>query len=611
MKILKTSLILFVLVLFFFAPSIPTALAANIVVDKQTGPAGHGLFHTSNYANDAACIQAALDTAKSGDIITICQGTYTLNKLVSQNNKDLKIVGKGNPTLKILGTDSVYGLIFQGSQITTQKVTASSSKGSSQVTVADGSKVKSGYLIRIHNDNKWCPEKYPDQVEGEGYLVKSVSGNKITLTEPLVRDYKTSDKTEIFVYDPITMQFDGLKIVDNRPSGNRLGLTCKYSKDCIVSNCVFDSAGLSNLNFYTTYNTSIHDNKIYNAVKPGSGYGVAIWSGSSYVKIFNNYIKNCRHCISSNEADYYTLNRELYVYKNTLIGGSLTGAEVVDAHACTLDYHVYNNDIYPQDGHFAVTDSSYYLEFYNNTVHGGENSGGLVIGRGNIKGNTRIIRDNTLEDGDFLYAFGGYGTGGSLTIKNNVQKNGRGGITMWNNYKDSFQNMYIIGNKFSDLSGFGVRYQLYANMDNLIIENNIFENLPQSASFGISLNGAGYTCKNANINGNTYKNVQCKKYSITGIPGIKINDYVPSLKPPVAGFSASPLSGKAPMKVKFTSTSTGSPISWKWNFGDGSDMVFEQNPEHTYSTPGSYMVKHTAINVYGRDTAIKTNYIRV
>lgn len=85
--------------------------------------------------------------------------------------------------------------------------------------------------------------------------------------------------------------------------------------------------------------------------------------------------------------------------------------------------------------------------------------------------------------------------------------------------------------------------------------------------------------------------------------------YGPGL--PVADFSASTTSGNAPLKVKFTSTSTGSPMAWKWNFGDGSALVTEQNPEHTYSKAGSYTVKHTAINAYGRDTETKTNYINV
>ncbi|MDR7665260.1 PKD domain-containing protein [Methanosarcina sp. Z-7115] len=90
-----------------------------------------------------------------------------------------------------------------------------------------------------------------------------------------------------------------------------------------------------------------------------------------------------------------------------------------------------------------------------------------------------------------------------------------------------------------------------------------------------------------------------------------LSESEPTPEPPVANFSATSLSGKAPLKVKFTSTSTGSPTEWKWNFGDGSDLVTEQNPEHTYSTAGVYTVKHTAINAYGRDTEIKTNYITV
>ena len=37
---------------------------------------------------------------------------------------------------------------------------------------------------------------------------------------------------------------------------------------------------------------------------------------------------------------------------------------------------------------------------------------------------------------------------------------------------------------------------------------------------------------------------------------------------PVAAFSASPTSGKAPLNVKFTDKNTGLPEKWKWSFGD-------------------------------------------
>src|SRR5665811_1260103 len=99
MKILKTFLTIFTLTLFYLALSSPAALAANIVIDKQAGPAGPagpGLFHTPNYANDAACIQAALDNSKSGDTITIRGGDYYITKGISQKDKSLNIIGEGN-----------------------------------------------------------------------------------------------------------------------------------------------------------------------------------------------------------------------------------------------------------------------------------------------------------------------------------------------------------------------------------------------------------------------------------------------------------------------------------------------------------------------------------
>ncbi|HWQ50027.1 MAG TPA: PKD domain-containing protein [Methanosarcina sp.] len=48
---------------------------------------------------------------------------------------------------------------------------------------------------------------------------------------------------------------------------------------------------------------------------------------------------------------------------------------------------------------------------------------------------------------------------------------------------------------------------------------------------------------------------------------------------PIAAFSASPTSGKAPLNVLFTDKSTGSPIKWKWSFGDGKTST-DQNPQN-------------------------------
>ncbi len=79
---------------------------------------------------------------------------------------------------------------------------------------------------------------------------------------------------------------------------------------------------------------------------------------------------------------------------------------------------------------------------------------------------------------------------------------------------------------------------------------------------------------------------------------------------PVAAFSATPTSGKAPLIVAFTDKSTGIPASWKWAFGDGASST-EQNPKHEYSQKGKYKVTLTVTNAAGSSTVYKKNYIKV
>ena len=56
---------------------------------------------------------------------------------------------------------------------------------------------------------------------------------------------------------------------------------------------------------------------------------------------------------------------------------------------------------------------------------------------------------------------------------------------------------------------------------------------------------------------------------------------------PTADFSASIVSGPAPLDVSFSDLSTELPTGWTWDFGDtGSSNA--QHPSHQYATPGTY-----------------------
>ena len=81
---------------------------------------------------------------------------------------------------------------------------------------------------------------------------------------------------------------------------------------------------------------------------------------------------------------------------------------------------------------------------------------------------------------------------------------------------------------------------------------------------------------------------------------------------PTAGFSANTTKGEAPLTVKFTDSSSGTPTSWAWDFDNNSTTDSkEQNPEYIYTTPGVYSVKLTVTNAAGTDDEIKTSYITV
>jgi large repetitive protein len=79
---------------------------------------------------------------------------------------------------------------------------------------------------------------------------------------------------------------------------------------------------------------------------------------------------------------------------------------------------------------------------------------------------------------------------------------------------------------------------------------------------------------------------------------------------PTANFTSNVTNGTGPLSVQFTDTSTNSPTSWSWDFGDNETST-EQNPTHTYNNEGTYNVSLTVANEIGNNTITQNNYINV
>ena len=83
---------------------------------------------------------------------------------------------------------------------------------------------------------------------------------------------------------------------------------------------------------------------------------------------------------------------------------------------------------------------------------------------------------------------------------------------------------------------------------------------------------------------------------------------------PTVNFSASSISGCAPMNVNFTDQSipgSGTLNSWQWDFGDGTFST-TQNPSHIYTATGSYNLSLLVTNIHGCvNTITNPNYITI
>jgi len=529
MNVLKIySTVSALLALFLLTSSSPAALESNIVIDDDVQPAVSGLYLTSNYPDDAACIQAALDSAKSGDTITIREGDYYMN-----------IIGEGKVTLYLQTAEGVNnGLYFAGSMITNKPLSANAKNDSSQIVLTDASQVRQNDLIKIWKDVQWCPLDDPGQMTGEVYVVKSVKGNVVTLTETLLRDYSTSNNSKLIVYRPIEMHIKNLYIQDSGATKQHEGIALRYCINSSVENCHVKDSGFAGISFYCSYNVTAYNNDVRNCILPGSGYGIGIWSGTAYADIDSNYLENCRHCVTLNTDRRDTLVRRVYVHHNDCIGATIAGSIVIDAHPIAIDWIVEQNEIKVQPGFYALNDGALISTFSNNNVYGGY---GAVIRRGSVNGGLHVIKDNVIEgtSDSFIYRAWGSGKGETLVITNNSQSRGRYGVYLSSEHPESYKNVIIDGNHFTNILNQGVYQKFLINGVNLKISNNTFENINLE---GIYIDGNSFANEDAKIQNNIFINVYPSspgsEITIKNIPNPSVSGNQ-MLKAPVAAFSAS------------------------------------------------------------------------
>lgn len=82
-----------------------------------------------------------------------------------------------------------------------------------------------------------------------------------------------------------------------------------------------------------------------------------------------------------------------------------------------------------------------------------------------------------------------------------------------------------------------------------------------------------------------------------GVSKVRRIRYFQTNQAPVSIATADPTSGPQPLNVNLSSTGSmdpeGQPITYSWDFGDGSELSTEANPAHVYTQPDQYTVRLT------------------
>lgn len=487
------------------------------------GPTGSGAdYECAGDSGDAAIIQNALNTVSGGSKVYFLAGTYYFGTVsgspaVTVSEKDIDIEGLG----EVVFTGSAYPLItFAGDVVLTdQLMTADSAYDSTlkrdYITVSSGNAAycRAGDIIRCQNSDAWPTDysSYSTLKTGETYLIDSVTSPTLNLASFLIREYTTAKTSKVRIYRPSKINIKNITFKGGDSTAKLGGISLRYCKESSVVDCKFEDCGDYGIGLYTCVDTSVNGCTIRDGSRAGNGYGIAIMDGCADIRIIDNRIEYCRHCITGSTVDLFNEDHGIIISNNTFLTSGITDANIIDSHACVIDYTITGNTFYchtdPSASRVicAFYDCCQHSSFTGNTVYNGI----AVRRRDNINGGVRLISDNRIINGSIFResSSNGASEGDSLTITNNIctdcPTEAPNGISLSNEY---YTNVQISNNTISGSASTAILFKLdTVNTTSAVISGN---NISNSSGHGILIQHPEATSElNIIISGNMMKTV--------------------------------------------------------------------------------------------------------
>jgi len=535
-------------------------------------------FSTGTAEKPYKTIQEAIDAASNGDTIYIFGGLYQEKLLI---NKQLKIVGSIDEVETIIDYrwDYRYVIEITADEVTLEYVTVSDSDNTTTSPI--------GALIFIKSYNN------------------RINNNKI----------KNTDSYGIYVHP---------KSADNLISSNEINNT-KIG--------VYISSSLNN---------DVVNNEITNC----SEYGILVEYSTGTNRLYGNNI-------TSGDAGIYIQNsNNINITNNTIINSKFYSIYL----SISGDSIINNNKIKDStsDGIYLISSNCIVR---NNTFE--NNIRGILV-----YGNNNFIYNNTLKKQTASGIYAQIGTNSNMLYLNKFIKNGKSAQDLgenqwyfeskgnyWSDYNYIDKDLNGIGDGYYEKNGIIDKYPLgYFLKPPNKPDNPIPEDFEDGVGLTITLQvhvvdpdsdkltvyfyrGDDDTLIDSN-SPNPVKNVLndtdvvCRFYlgyntvftwyviADDGLLQNKSNPFIfstrktpPDNDPPIA-VAGGPYFTEVGDLVQFDSSGSYDPDGtiafYRWNFGDGSSEILEENPTHIYENPMEYQVTLTIIDNDGSSTSSKT-----
>jgi len=278
-----------------------TQLAENTkkltwITPEDFGAKGDGI------TNDSQAFRSAFATKKP---IELKDGAkYLINSHIPIYDQDVYLMSKGKATIINNSGETLFNFL-NNPKVTTSITGTVLNSSMYKITLPDASNVKAGDLLQIQSNAPWYYDPRPDgnggysTYKGELHLVKSVSGNVVTLDTYFYDTYAASETLTIYVTEQRRIN---MKNIDFELP------TSQYSVMMYLSKCfhpTFENIHIRNsqragIIIYESYapqaTNCFVDCNIEDLSFIKTGYGIQEY-GCVHGKYHHNHFVNCRRGI--------------------------------------------------------------------------------------------------------------------------------------------------------------------------------------------------------------------------------------------------------------------------------------------------------------------------